>query len=113
MVDVRLIVGDREPVVISAPNVLGALSLKGGAFHTPSAGRERHLLDGAMLAATVSDVDALAESPDRWTGSDARRIGYLAQALPREHPVWGYVPLDLRRRAQVTLQVLSGGPRTN
>src|SRR5699024_4879980 len=106
-VDVRLSIGNREPIMMSIPNVLGALSLKGGAFRTPSPDRERHLVDAAMLAATVEDADALAESPDLWTGSDAQRIRFLAQALPREHPIWGYVPLRLRRRAQVTLQVLS------
>lgn len=108
--DLHLIVGPDDEVMISILDVLGALTLKGGAYRVDSRDRDRHLLDGAMLAATVDDADALLESPELWTGSDARRIRTLSNALPDEHPAWSYVPANLRRRAQVSLALLAAGP---
>ncbi|GAB2978230.1 hypothetical protein [Actinotalea caeni] len=87
-VDLRLSTEAGDDVTISIPNVLGALTLEGGAYRVDSRDRDRHLLDGAMLAATVRDADALLESPEMWTGSDARRIRNLARALPDDHPAW-------------------------
>lgn len=109
-VDLRLAAEPDDDVTISIPDVLGALTLKGGAYRVDSRDRDRHLLDGAMLAATVEDADALLESPEAWTGSDARRIRNLAKALPDDHPAWSYVPAHRRRRAQVSLALLAVGP---
>lgn len=108
-VDLHLDGGSAE-LVISLPTALGALTLKGGAYQTSSADRDRHLLDAALLAATIDDADALVDTPHLWTGSDARRLRVLARALPDAHPAWAYVPSRLRRRAQVTLRVLADGP---
>lgn len=82
-VEVHLPTEGDDIVVISLPDVLGALTLKGGAYRADSRDRDRHLLDGAMLAATVEDADALLEAPEKWTGSDARRIRNLAEAWKR------------------------------
>lgn len=109
-VDLRLSGRAGDEVTISIPDVLGALTLKGGAYRIDSRDRDRHLLDGAMLAATVEDADALLDLPQMWTGSDARRIRNLAQALPDDHPAWSYVPATHRRRAQISLALLATGP---
>ncbi|WP_194165028.1 hypothetical protein [Pseudactinotalea sp. HY160] len=109
-VNLHLSAETSDEVTISIPDALGALTLKGGAYRVDSRDRDRHLLDGAMLAATVEDADALLESPELWTGSDARRIRNLARALPDDHPAWSYVPADRRRRAQVSLALLAAGP---
>lgn len=109
-VDLRLASEAADDVMVSLPDILGALTLKGGAYRVDSRDRDRHLLDGAMLAATVEDADALLEAPELWTGSDARRIRNLSRALPDDHPAWSYVPAARRRRAQVSLALLAAGP---
>ncbi len=101
---------DGTQVTISVPNVLGALTLKGGAYREDPRDRDRHLEDGAVLAATVDDADDLRERHELWTGSDARRIAALARKLPDQHPAWSQVPRERRARAQVSLQLLALGP---
>ncbi len=109
-VDCMIRRADRTQVTVSVPNVLGALTLKGGAYREDSRDRDRHLEDGAVLAATVEDADELRERPELWTGSDSRRIAALARALPEPHPAWGQVPRERRARAQTALRLLALGP---
>ena len=101
---------DGTQVTVSVPNVLGALTLKGGAYREDSRDRDRHIEDGAVLAATVDDADELRERPELWTGSDSRRIAALARALPEGHPAWGQLPRERRARAQTALRLLALGP---
>lgn len=110
-VNLQLSTGIDTVVTVSLPNVLGALTLKGGAYRTPTPDRERHLQDAALLCATVEDADALVESKVEWTGSDAHRIRVLSNALPGHHPAWSMVPRRLRLRAQSNLAILAEGPR--
>lgn len=97
---------------VSVPDVLGALTLKGGAYRVDSRDRERHLEDAVVLCATVEDADALAGEVSVWTGSDAVRVRALATALRSgAHPAWAQLPVRAERlRAQAALAVLAAGP---
>jgi hypothetical protein len=44
---------DDDPVLISVPNTLGALVLKGAAYQEDSRDRDRHLDDAVVLCATI------------------------------------------------------------
>ncbi|WP_052595191.1 hypothetical protein [Luteipulveratus mongoliensis] len=96
------------PVTISVPNVLGAMTLKGGAYLQDSRDKDRHLEDAAMLAATVEDADAIRDDDAQWTGSDTSRIAALSRNLPDSHAAWGAIPSNLRPRAEISLRILAG-----
>ncbi len=94
-----------EPVLLSVPDPLGALVLKGAAFTVDQRDRERHLDDAAVLAACITDH---AGELDRLGGSDRRRLRALARALAdASHPAW--LALDPQRRiaGQDTLRILT------
>ena len=96
---------------VSVPDVLGALTLKGGAYREDSRDPERHLDDAAVLCATVEDADELREDPAAWTGSDAKRIRILATALADPaHAAWAQLEPRDRPRARQTLRLLAEGP---
>jgi hypothetical protein len=94
--------------VISVPDVLGALTLKGGAYMEDSRDAGRHLEDAVVLLRTVEDPDELVEDVNAWTRNDPRRIRALARSLPEDHEAWARIPdRKARRRAQVALRVLA------
>ncbi len=73
-------------VVVSIPDVLGALVLKGAAYLNDSRDRERHLDDAVVLACTVTDPIG---DRARMTGSDRGRIRALWKVLQdRDHRSW-------------------------
>lgn len=110
-VNCRIIPDSGDPIVLSVPNVLGALTLKGGAFLEDSRDRGRHLEDAVVLLATVDDVDEVVEDSGSWTQSDAKRIRVLRQNLPAKHDAWGILrDARTRRRAQRALDILAQGP---
>ncbi len=112
---VRCLIEDRQVSrswEVSVPDVLGALTLKGGAYQVDSRDRARHLEDAVVLCATIQDVDRVVEQPGVWTGSDPARIRALSSALAAaEHPAWGQLSdRAQRQRAQTTLRILGDGP---
>jgi hypothetical protein len=98
---------DGSEVIISVPNVFGALSLKGGAYQEDSRDRDRHLDDAVVLLGTIDDADELVEDTQAWTQNDPRRIRILARNLPTDHPAWGLLPQHQRLRAQQSLKILA------
>lgn len=100
-------VGDSSVAVISVPDALGALTLKGGAFIADTRDRDRHLEDAVLLAATISDARALRADQQAWTKGDPGRIRALHHNLPMTHPAWSLLTPQLRRRGQAALRVLA------
>ncbi|CAJ1583622.1 hypothetical protein [[Mycobacterium] wendilense] len=73
-------------VVVSVPDVLGALVLKGAAYIGDSRDRARHVDDAAVLACMVSDPVA---DRARMSKGDSKRIRALWSALQdRRHRSW-------------------------
>lgn len=108
---VTLEIPDGQAVVrISLPNIIGALTLKGGAYREDSRDRERHLEDAAVLAATIDDAEALAEDTAQWTSTDRRRIATLWAALEQHTTAWEQIPAQRRLRARASLKTLAAGP---
>lgn len=96
---------DGRTVVLSIPDTLGALVLKGAAYLEDPRDRERHLDDAAVLACTISSPVA---ERDRMTGSDPHRVRGLWEALSDlNHKSWNAVG-ELARRGQAALHILCG-----
>lgn len=90
-------------VVLSIPDVLGALVLKGAAYVEDSRDRDRHLDDAAVLACAVTDPIG---DRARMIGSDRRRIEALWRVLRDvDHKSWIATGTDARR-GHAALQVL-------
>lgn len=97
------------PVLVSIPNTLGALVLKGAAFVEDSRDASRHLDDAAVLAATMADP--LAAVPEL-KGSDRSRIISLHTALGApDHPSWLLLDDAARMSGQDALRILSANPQ--
>lgn len=110
-VNCRVIEEQGEAVIFSVPNVLGALTLKGGAYLEDSRDRARHLEDAVVLLDTVTDADAIVEDITAWTQHDQGRIQALMRNLPVEHESWLVIRDGRRRiRAQQSLKILADGP---
>jgi hypothetical protein len=78
-------VGD-EVMVVSIPDVLGALVLKGAAYKHDLRDRQRHLDDAAVLACAVTDPIA---DRRRMIGNDQRRVRVLWTVLQDlDHRSW-------------------------
>jgi hypothetical protein len=94
-----------ELLLLSVPDELGALVLKGAAHIADNRDADRHLQDAAVLAACISDHAAELE---RLVGSDRQRIGHLAKELadPR-HPAWLALSRENQLTGQDTLRILS------
>jgi hypothetical protein len=78
-------------VMLSIPDVLGALVLKGAAYIEDSRDRERHIDDAAILACAVTDPvadrrDKLATRPRRTAGA-RRRLTIESGVLG---PIWDH-----------------------
>lgn len=92
-------------VIISIPDVLGALVLKGAAYIQDSRDRGRHLDDAAVLA--CAETDPVADRA-RMIGSDRKRIQALWQVLhDRDHRSWIATRTNARR-GHGALRVLAG-----
>ncbi len=94
------------PVRIALPSLLGALVLKGAAYLADSRDPERHLRDGAVLAALITNH---REVRAELKGSDRRRIAALngPDALRDPfHPAWLLLDEQLARRGQDTFRLL-------
>ena len=90
-------------VVLSIPDVLGALVLKGAAYVEESRDRDRHLDDAAVLACAVTDPIG---DRARMIGSDRRRIEALWKVLQDvDHKSWIATGTDASR-GHAALQVL-------
>lgn len=110
-VNCHITLGSGHVATLSVPDVLGALTLKGGAYMEDSRDRGRHLEDAVVLLCTVEDADEIAEDASSWTRGDPRRIRVLARNLPEDHEAWSLVRDDRqRRRAQQALSILAQGP---
>jgi hypothetical protein len=97
---------DGTVVDFSIPDELGALILKAAAHLSDrTRERERHLLDAAVLAATITDH---RRERARRKGSDGKRLRHLATQLadPR-HPAWLRLPEPHRTNGQDTLRILT------
>ena len=90
-------------VVLSIPDVLGALVLKGAAYVEDFRDRNRHLDDAAVLACAVTDP---VGDRARMIGSDRRRIEALWKVLQDvDHKSWIATGTDAGR-ARAALRVL-------
>ena len=90
-------------VVLSIPDVLGALVLKGAAYVEDSCDRDRHLDDAAVLACAVTDPIG---DRARMIGSDRRRIEALWKVLQDvDHKSWIATGTDASR-GHAALRVL-------
>lgn len=102
---------------IRIPDIASALSLKGAAYRTPSANRERHLQDAVTLFACAASADmqlsksmraninilvGALHTPDAWAYSNAsvRRLAIRAILIIR--PDWTPPEFALPRRAPRT-----------
>jgi hypothetical protein len=103
-VNCRLVV-DGDPVLISIPNALGALVLKGAAYREDSRDRERHLDDAVVLCATIKAPLATAKE---MKGSDKSRVLTLYKVLEDPgHRSWQLLEGADRRPAMDALRILS------
>jgi hypothetical protein len=92
-------------IVLSSPDLLGALVLKGAAYLEDSRDRERHLDDAAVLACAVTDP---VGDRARMIGSDRRRIQALWKMLQDlDHRSW-IATGTTSRRGHGALRVLVG-----
>jgi hypothetical protein len=109
-VNCRITLESGEVAMLSVPDVLGALTLKGGAYQEDSRDAGRHLEDAVILLSTVEDADAIVDDVDAWTRSDPKRIRVLGRNLPDDHEAWGLLrDARQRRRAQQALKILVQG----
>lgn len=93
-------------VMLSVPDVLGALVLKGAAYIEDARDRGRHLDDAAVLACAATDP---VGDRARMIGSDRRRVTALWKVLRDDsHRSW-LATGNNARRGRAALQVLVGG----
>lgn len=104
-VNCRLVVDEGEPVLISTPNALGALVLKGAAYREDSRDNGRHLDDAVVLCATIKTPLATAKD---MKGSDKSRILTLQKALEDPgHRSWQLLEPADRTPAMDALRILA------
>lgn len=107
-VNCRVTVYGGEHVLISIPNTLGALVLKGAAYQEDSRDAGRHLDDAAVLLATITSPLTLVADMG---GSDRSRILILNRALSDAgHGSWKVLDLADRARGISNLAVLCSNP---
>lgn len=101
---------DESEVLISIPNALGALVLKGAAYREDSRDTRRHLDDAVVLAACV--VEPL-KTREQMRGSDRSRVSYLHESLNEEtHQSWMLLEEGERQRARMNLKILADNPQS-
>lgn len=85
-VNCRMTADDDGPVLISIPNALGALVLKGAAYREDSRDKDRHLDDAVVLCATIRNPLVTARL---MKGSDKSRVLSLHKVLSDAgHRAW-------------------------
>lgn len=90
---------------IFIPDLLGALILKAAAYASDRRDRQRHLDDGALLAALITDH---ATDLKRLHGSDKKRLRALSEALSDStNSAWLLLPEEMQTRGQDTLRILT------
>ncbi|WP_104063742.1 hypothetical protein [Arthrobacter sp. 4R501] len=100
---------DEKDVLISIPNVLGALVLKGAAYREDSRDTRRHLDDAVVLSACVLEP---LTTRDQMKGSDRSRIIGLHDGLGnRAHQSWMLLEDEERQRARMNLKILADNPQ--
>ncbi|WP_347108477.1 hypothetical protein AAHB33_16555 [Paenarthrobacter sp. S56] len=100
---------DTGPTLISIPNLLGALVLKGAAYREDSRDPRRHLDDAVVLAACIDQPMAMQVA---MKGSDRARVIPLYNELKEQsHPSWLLLDEDKRERAAMTLRILAENPQ--
>lgn len=98
-----------DGVLVSIPNVLGALVLKGEAYRSDSRDRRRHLDDAVVLAACVAAPLAMRA---QMAGSDRSRVQRLHGALESPaHESWTLLDAADQTRARDALRILSANPQ--
>lgn len=108
-VNCRMVVGDGEPVLISIPNALGALVLKGAAYKEDSRDKGRHLDDAVVLCATIKEPLTTAKDMG---GSDRSRIITLRKELEDPgHRSWQLLDAADRTPAMDALRILATNPQ--
>lgn len=108
-VNCRLVGGDGESVLISIPNALGALVLKGAAYREDSRDRDRHLDDAVVLCATIKTPLTTAKEMG---GSDRSRILTLQSVLENpDHRSWQLLDEADRTPAMDVLRILASNPQ--
>jgi hypothetical protein len=96
---------DDEPVLISIPNALGALVLKGAAYREDSRDRGRHLDDAAILCATIRTPLVTAA---HMKGTDRSRVVSLNKELADPgHRSWQLLDPAERTPAMDALRILA------
>lgn len=97
--------GGGGPVLISIPNALGALVLKGAAYREDSRDNGRHLDDAVVLCATIKTPLATA---GQMKGSDKSRILTLHKDLSDSgHRSWQLLEPADRTTAMDALRILA------
>lgn len=108
-VNCRLVGGDGGSVLISIPNALGALVLKGAAYREDSRDRDRHLDDAVVLCATIKTPLTTAKEMG---GSDRSRILTLQSVLGNpDHRSWQLLDEADRANAMDVLRILASNPQ--
>lgn len=103
-VNCHVVVGS-ETIVLSIPDALGALVLKGAAYLEDPRDRRRHLDDAVVLTCTVSNPLADRE---RMIGNDPKRVRALWSVLQdRDHPSWILVGQRPALRGYNALRILA------
>lgn len=102
---------------IRIPDIASALSLKGAAYHTPSANPDRHLQDAVTLFACAAETDMPVSKsmraninilvgalniPDAWAYSNASTRRLAVRAILSLRPDWTPPDFALPRRASRT-----------
>jgi len=104
-VNCRLAVDDDPPVLISIPNALGALVLKGAAYREDSRDRDRHLDDAVVICATLRTPLVTAA---QMKGSDRSRVLSLHKELADPgHRSWQLLDPADRTQAMDALHILA------
>lgn len=102
--DVEIDTGD-DTIVLSLPNLHGALVLKGAALLADTRDRGRHASDAVALLACLTDP---ADVLGHLAGSDARRLRAIARALEDGQP-WADAPRDVEGLARPMLADIAAG----
>lgn len=95
-------------VLISIPNTLGALVLKGAAYKQDSRDRRRHLDDAVVLSAVIREPLTLS---GQMKGSDRGRVQLLhAELKDPAHPSWLLLDPADRGTGQDNVRILASNP---
>ncbi|MBO1268591.1 hypothetical protein [Arthrobacter cavernae] len=104
-VNCRMTADDDGPVLVSIPNPLGALVLKGAAYREDSRDKDRHLDDAVVLCATIRNP---LVTVGLMKGSDKSRVLSLHRVLSDDgHRSWQLLEPAERIIAMDALRILA------